>query len=185
MDKVKAYDRVTVPRELTCYSLLLLLLEPFPLSCGVAAADSNSPPTSSVIDFIICCSGGSHVSVDTVHQSLLRSSPFSSPRRYHLQSLSSDSDVFVVSPISMSKPHFLHLWYSLPSVSPWCYRFSHVLLVCGRMPGPSAHNFCHFQFLHVGARNWHCLHPVQQSWLNGHLVDLSFNITLWWYSLIA
>ncbi len=27
---------------------------------------------------------------------------------------------------------------------------------------PHAHlHFCHFQFLHVGASDWHCLHPVQ------------------------
>ena len=43
---------------------------------------------------------------------------------------------------------------------------------------PSAHlHFCHFPFLHVGASDWHCLHPVQHSWLNDHLVNLSFNMT--------
>ena len=36
---------------------------------------------------------------------------------------------------------------------------------------PSAHlHFCHFQFLHLGASDWHCLHPVQHSWLNDRLV---------------
>ena len=44
---------------------------------------------------------------------------------------------------------------------------------------PSAHlHFCHFQFLHVGASDWHCLHPVQDSWLNNHCVDLSCGGTL-------
>ena len=63
----------------------------------------NSPPASSVMDFILRRSDGSHVSVDTVHPSLLRSSSFSSPGWYHLQSLS--SDVVLVSPLYMSKPH--------------------------------------------------------------------------------
>ena len=45
----------------------------------------NSPPASSVMDFIFCRSDGSHVSVDTVHPSLLRSSSFSSSRWYHPQ----------------------------------------------------------------------------------------------------
>ena len=41
---------------------------------------------------------------------------------------------------------------------------------------PSAQlHFCHFQFLYVGASYWHCLHPVQHSWLNDHRVDLSFS----------
>ena len=48
-------------------------------SCG----RHNSTPASSVMDFIFRCSDGSHVSVDTVHPSLLRYSPFSSPRWYH------------------------------------------------------------------------------------------------------
>ena len=49
---------------------------------------------------------------------------------------------------------------------------------------PHAHlNLCHFQFLHVGDSHSHCRHPVQHSWLNDHLVDLSHH--MWWYSLIA
>ena len=63
----------------------------------------NFPPASSVMDFIFRRSDGSHVSVDTVHPSLLRSSSFSSPRWYHLQSLS--SDVLLVSPLYVAKPH--------------------------------------------------------------------------------
>ena len=38
------------------------------------------------------------------------------------------------------------------------------------------HHFCHFHFLRMGASHWHCLHPVHHSWLNDHLVDLSFNM---------
>ena len=44
----------------------------------------------SVMDLVYSRSDGSHVSVDTVHPSLLRSSSLSSPGWYHLQSLSSD-----------------------------------------------------------------------------------------------
>ena len=40
----------------------------------------NSPLVNSVIDFVFRRSDGSHVSVDTVHPSLLWSSSFSSPR---------------------------------------------------------------------------------------------------------
>ena len=54
------------------------------------------------MEFIFRHSDGSHVSIDTVHPSLLRSSSFSSPRWYHLQSLS--SDVFLVSPLYVAKP---------------------------------------------------------------------------------
>ena len=50
----------------------------------------NYPPASSVTDFICCCPDSFHVSVDTVHPSLLRYSSYSSPRWFHLQSLSSD-----------------------------------------------------------------------------------------------
>ena len=56
------------------------------------------------------------------------------------------------------------LRYSLPSVSPWCFRFSHDLLACGRMPICTS-AFLSLPFFHVGAGNWHCLHPVQHSWL--------------------
>ena len=62
----------------------------------------NSPPASSVMDLVFRRSDGSHVSVDTGHPYLLRSSSFSSPRWYHLQSLS--SDIFLVSPLYVAKP---------------------------------------------------------------------------------
>ena len=58
----------------------------------------NSPPASS----FIFCPDISHVSIDTVHPSLLRSSSFSSPRWYHLQSPS--SNVFLVSSLYVAKP---------------------------------------------------------------------------------
>ena len=50
----------------------------------------NSPPASSFIAFVLCYPHSAHVSVETVHPSLLRSSSSSFPRWYHLQSLSSD-----------------------------------------------------------------------------------------------
>ena len=62
----------------------------------------NSPPASSVMEFIVCCSDGSHESVDTVHPSLLRSSSFSSPMCTTHQIRS--SYVLLVSPIDVSKP---------------------------------------------------------------------------------
>ena len=49
-----------------------------------------SHPASFLMDFVFRRSDGSHVSVDTFHSSLLRYSSFSSPRWYHLESLSSD-----------------------------------------------------------------------------------------------
>ena len=55
------------------------------------------------MDLVFRRSDGSHVSVDTVHPSLLRSSSLSSPGWYNLQSLS--SDVVLVSPLYVSKPH--------------------------------------------------------------------------------
>ena len=81
-------------------SLLLLLAAPTWLwgRCG----RHNSPPASSVMDLVFSRSDGSHVSVDTVHPSLLRSSSLSSPGWYHLQSLS--SDVVLVSPLYVAKP---------------------------------------------------------------------------------
>ena len=64
------------------HTWLLLLAAPTWLwgCCG----RHNSPPASSVMDFIIRRSDGSHVSIDTVQPSLLRSSSFSSPRWYYL-----------------------------------------------------------------------------------------------------
>ena len=62
----------------------------------------NSPSASSVMDLVFRRSDGCHVSVDTVHPSLLRSFSSSSPRWHHLQSHS--SDVFLVSPHYVSKP---------------------------------------------------------------------------------
>ena len=154
---------------------ILLLAAPTSL-CG-RCARHNSHPASSVMDVISCCSDGFHVLVDTVHPSLLRSSSFSSPRWYHLQSLSSNA--FLVSSLCASKPHqpcfpepLCDVLYrlSLPAVF-----VSHV--VSQRVATcPSAHlHVCQLQFLRVGASDWHCLHPVQHSWLNYHCVDLSLN----------
>ena len=68
---------------------LLLLLLAAPSWLWGCCGRHNSPPASSVMDFVFHHSDGSHVSIDTVHPSLLRSSSLSSPRWYHLQSLSS------------------------------------------------------------------------------------------------
>ena len=53
---------------------------------------------------------------------------------------------------------------------------------CLLQSSSSAH-LCHFQFLHVGACHWHCLHHVQHSWLNNHILNMSLNV--WWYPLVA
>ena len=79
---------------------LLLLAAPTWLwgRCG----RHNSPPASYVMDLVWRRSDGSHVSIDTVHPSLLRSSSLSSPGWYNLHSLS--SDVFLVSSLYVAKP---------------------------------------------------------------------------------
>ena len=104
---------------------------------------------------------------------------------YNLQS--QYSDILFVSPLDGSKPPpscFLAplgdiLYFkSLPDVIV-SHMVSFYVAAC-----PSAHlHLCHFQFLHMGASHWHCLHPVQHIWLNDHLVDLS--LRAWWYPLVA
>ena len=84
-----------------CNLLLLLLLAAPTWLCGHCGRH-NSPPASSVMDLVFRRSDCSHVSVDTVHPSLLRSSSLSSPVWYHLQRLS--SDVVLVSPLYVAKP---------------------------------------------------------------------------------
>ena len=131
--------------------LLLLLAAPTWLwgRCG----RHSSPQASSVMDLVFRRSYGSHVSVDTVHPSQLRSTSLSSPGWYHLQSLSSDavlvSPLYVVNPPQSRFP------------GPLCdtlYLQSLLDVFVSRMVSkraaacPSAHlHFCHFQFLHVGA----------------------------------
>ena len=83
------------------YMLIILLLAA-PTWLWGHCGRHNYPPASSVMDFVFRRSDGSHVSIDTVHPSLLRSSSFSSPRWYHLQSLS--SDIFLVSSLYVAKP---------------------------------------------------------------------------------
>ena len=80
---------------------VLLLVAPIWLSGRCSRY--NSPPTRSVMDFIFRRSDDCYVSVGTVHPSLLRCTYFSSPRWFNLQSLS--SDVFLVSPLYVAKPH--------------------------------------------------------------------------------
>ena len=111
-----------------CVCLCILLLG----RCG----RHNSPPVSSVMDFVFCCSDISHVSVDTFHQSPLRSSFFSS-RWHHLQESFFRRIVGHVSSRVQTTSILLSytsMLYALPSVSPRCYNFSHGFLVCGRMP---------------------------------------------------
>ena len=64
-----------------CYGIVLLLLAA-PTWLWGRCGRHNSPPTSAVMDFIFRRPDGSHVSVDTVHTSLLRPSSSSSPRWY-------------------------------------------------------------------------------------------------------
>ena len=144
----------------------------------------NSPPTSSVMDVIFC---RSDVYLAWLAQSihicfgLPRFLPGGTISRVFLP------DVVFVSPLYVAKPpqscfrtllcDILYL-QSLPDVI-----VSHMVSLCVSAC-PSAYlHFCHFQFLHVGASHWYCLHPVQHSRLNDIIVDISFS--MWWYSLIA
>ena len=79
---------------------------------------------------------------------------------------------------------FMHLSVML-SIFSLSFMFSFLSKVSQRVAArPTAHlHFCHFQFIHVGSSHRYCLHPVQHSWMNDHLVIRSFN--MWWYSLIA
>ena len=86
---------------LTYFLLNRLLLAAPTWLCG-RCGRHNSPPASSIMNSIYRRSDGSHVSAYPVHPSLLRSSSFSSPSWYHLQSIS--SDVFLVSPLYVAKP---------------------------------------------------------------------------------
>ena len=115
-----------------------------------------------------------HVSVDTVHQSLLRCSSY--PRWYHLQCLS--SEVVLVSTLRMSKPHqlaFLH-------ISVTCSTFSHSpmssFLTWSLIVWSHAH-LCIFSSSHLSLpvssreRVSNIIYnPVQNSWLNNHIVNL-------------
>ena len=127
-----------IQKDIIFYREFVLLLLATPTWLWGRCGRHNSPPGSSVMDFIFRRSDGYRVSVDTVHPSLLRSSSFSYPRWYHLQRLS--SDVFLVSSIYVAKPPqscfpapLCYVLYvqSLPDV---IVSLSHGLLVCGRMP---------------------------------------------------
>ena len=67
----------TTPTDMLCLILLLFLAAPTWLwgRCG----RHNSLPVSSVMNFIFCRSDASHVSLDTVHPYLFRSSSLSFP----------------------------------------------------------------------------------------------------------
>ena len=83
------------------------------------------------MDFIFCRSDGSHVQVDKFHPSLLRSPSLSSPRWYAIFMESLFSDVFLVSPLDVSKQHQSCFPATLCDVlyfkshHAWCHRFSH------------------------------------------------------------
>ena len=64
------------------FSLIFLLFLLY-LAAG-SLRQTQFPPASYVMDFIFWCSDSSHVSVDTVHTSLLRPSSYSFPRLYNL-----------------------------------------------------------------------------------------------------
>ena len=130
----------------------------------------NSPPATSVMDFILRRSDGSRVWIDTVHASLLRSvflcfvsqvvpPPESFFRRNNgLASLRGQTTSFLLSCTSV-----IFSTFRLSPVSSFLTWYLNVW--------PHAHlHFCHFPFLYVGSSNWHYLHPVQHSWLNDNLV---------------
>ena len=141
---------------------LLLLAAPTWLwgRCG----RHNSPPASSVMDLVFRRSDGSHVSVDTVHPSLLRSSSLSSPGWCHLQSFFLCSLGLTSTWSNHLSRAFLHLSAILSTFS-LSLMFSFLIWSLSVWPHTrSAHlHFCRFQFLNVGASDWHCLHPVQHS----------------------
>ena len=64
--------------------LLLLLLLTVPMLLWGRCGRQNSPPASSVVDILRCCSDGSHVRFNTVYPSLLWSSSSSSPSCSHV-----------------------------------------------------------------------------------------------------
>ena len=80
---------------------ILLRLAPTYISCR--RGRHNSPSADTAGDFIFHSIDICHVTVDTVHPSLLWPSPYSSARRYHIQCLF--SDVWLASPVHVSKPH--------------------------------------------------------------------------------
>ena len=130
---------------------------------------------SYIMDLIFRRSDGSRVSVDTVHPSLLRSSSF-----FFSQVVPSPQSIwsrYVAKPSQSGFPSTLcHVIY-LQSPPDVIYLQSPPdVIVSWYLKGvsacPCAHlHVCHFQFLHLGASDWHCLHPVQHSWLNNHLVE--------------
>ena len=116
-----------------CCLHLLLLAAPTWLwgRCG----RRNSPPASSVMDFIFRCSDGSHVPFDTVHPCLLRSSSLSSPGWCHLQSLSSDVVLVYVYVAKSPRSRFpalpclsLMLSFLTWSLSVWPHAHLHIFI---------------------------------------------------------
>ena len=118
--------------------LMIILLLAAPTWLWGFCGRHNTHPANSVMDFIsfFCRSDGSHVPVDTVHPSLLRSSLLY-PRWYNLQRLT--SDVVFVSPLTWQNHlnlAFLHFCviFSTFSLSPMLSFLTLYLSVC-----PHAH----------------------------------------------
>ena len=95
------------------------------------------PLASSVTEVIFCFPGRYHVSVGTVHPSLLLSSSSSSSRWL------SPNSIFrrIIGVISSHIHKLPQSRFPTPSLMlaiclqyPWCHHFSHGLFVCGRMP---------------------------------------------------
>ena len=158
--------------------IILLRLLPAPIWLWGRCGRHNSPPASSVINFIFCCPDSSHVSVDTVHPSLLRSSSLSSSGWYHLQSLY--FDVVLVSPLYVAKQPQSRF------PAPLCdtLYLQSILDVFVSYMIFSVWPHAHLQiFISVTSSffTWDLVTgtvsiPYSISWLNDHLVDLSFNM---------
>ena len=118
-----------------------------------------------------------HVSVDTAHPPLLLASLFSqvvsSPESFFRHILGLVSPRVQTTAISLS---CISVIFSTFNLSPWCYRFSHCIIVCGRMPIYTSSSLslpC--QSLHVGASHRYCLHEVY--------IIAGWTIVLWIFQL--
>ena len=153
---------VVTPTDMLCLILLLFLAAPTWLwgRCG----RHNSLPVSSVMNFIFCRSDASHVSLDTVHTYLFRSSSLPFPggtiSRVFRPTYSWSSLLTCPNHLNLA---FLHLSAMFSTLI--LYLMSS-FLTWSLSVWPHAH-----------------LHISILSHLNDHLVDLSLHV--WWYYLIA
>ena len=80
----------------------------------------------------------------------------------------------------------IHLYFGLPRFLLTGGTISRVFLPAyswSRLLTCPPHLNLAFLHLSVTFSTLSCLHPVQHSWLNDHLVDLSLHV--WWYSLVT